>query len=174
MKTWCLFFFLIAINQSFCQENDNVQENTENEVEEPKGKPYFNVNLNPYILNTSFDLIGVEARIDHLFYNADLVDFGYGISGRVGADFNSDEKFSCSVYLLTLYGPKTSKFEISSGLNIPYYSIRTLYAENYEFVHFGIGYRYVGNNFPFTIRIGIATTGFVNFGFGFKFSYGKK
>lgn len=78
------------------------------------------------------------------------------------------------MYLLSLYGPKAGKFEISSGLNMPYYNIRTLYAENYEFVHFGIGFRHASDHSPLTFRIGIATTGFVNFGFGFKFSYKKK
>ena len=172
MKTWCLFFCLIAINQSFCQEDDVVQETTKNK--ELNGKPYFNVNFNGYILNSSFDLFGLEMTIDHLFRNTDRMDFGYGISGRVGTEINVDTKFSYSVYLLGLYGKKGHKFEISSGLNIPYYNIRNGYQEAYEFVHFGIGYRNILDNSPFTMRIGIASTGFINGGFGFKFSYKKK
>lgn len=39
---------------------------------------------------------------------------------------------------------------------------------------FGIGYRYVADDSPFTIRIGIASTGFLNAGFGFNFFYKKK
>ncbi|MCC7454586.1 MAG: hypothetical protein IT222_10500 [Crocinitomix sp.] len=174
MKTWCLILFLIAINHSFCQEDDVVQETTANEVEEPKGRPYFNVNINPYILNTSFDLIGLEARIDHFYHNSVRLDFGYGIAGRVGVPYDSDVLFAFSAYLIGLHGKKANKFEISFGLNIPYTNMQNGYQEPYEFVHFGIGYRYVADDSPFTIRIGIASTGFLNAGLGFKFPNKKK
>jgi hypothetical protein len=163
-----------VINQSLCQEDYHAQETTENNVKQRKEKPYFNVNINPYILNTSLDLIGLEARIDHLFHNTDQMDYGYGISGRAGVDYDSDTKYSWSVYLLGLYGKKANKFEISMGVNIPYTNMQYGYEQEFEFVHLGIGYRYVLNHFPFTMRIGIASTGILNAGLGFKFSYRRK
>jgi hypothetical protein len=174
MKTWCLFFCLIAVNQSFCREDDHVQETIENDVKQRKGRPYFNVNLNPYILNSSYDLIGLEARIDHLFHNTAQMDYGYGISGRAGAEYDSDTKYSWSVYLLGLYGQKANKFEISMGLNVPYTNMQKGYEQDFEFVHFGIGYRYVSDDSPFTMRIGIASTAFLNAGLGFKFPNRRK
>lgn len=130
-----------------------------------KGQPYFNVNASLYTGNLSLDIFGVNLRADHFVYNGRYADLGYGLSARIGANFDSNKK-SFSASFVSLLGERNNKFEFSVGLNAPLESDKYTV---WEFIHVGLGYRYVSADSPITFRIGTATTSILHFGIGVKF-----
>ncbi len=135
----------------------------------PKQDPYFNINISGYIGNLTSDFVGVNLRFDHFLYNGYSVDLGYGVSTRVGLDFDEEINFSASASFIALFGKSSSKFEFSLGPNFPFEEINTNFLAWYEAIHLGLGYRFVPKEFPLTLRMGSATTSIIHFGVGYKF-----
>jgi len=66
--------------------------------------------------------------------------------------------------LIALFGKRANKFEIAAGYNRPTQE----HINYYEYIHLGIGYRLLPDDFRFTFRFGIASTGFIQGGIGFR------
>lgn len=116
----------------------------------------------------TLDILGANLRFDHFLHNGEYVDLGYGLSGRAGLNFDG-AGFSASASFVALFGRISSKFEFTLGPNLPLGGYSWDSSLWYEKLHLGLGYRYVPDGSPLTLRVGLATTGILHLGVGLKF-----
>ena len=157
-----LYSGYLSVGYVIKKSNTKVQKKT-------KQARYFSISISPYLLSLTLDIIGLDAQFDHFIFNNENINIGYNIAGRRALNFDGDIQTSFNVGLIGLFGSNNHKFELSFGPNFP---INYDYPELYEFVHFGMGYRWISKQEKIIIRLGSSTTSILRFGVGVRFAKG--